>query len=140
MSFVQGQFSDPHCLVTVLQHWLAKQSACEWQHALHDPPWQHWEEGQSESAQHVAVVHEPPQHFWPPGHWASVVHAQFCEPHVCAAIPQHWLARQSLFEQQLPATHRCKTAEKLSAVPALLPSDCATLPSVSLTVPSAGTT
>jgi hypothetical protein len=90
--------------VIVSQHWLARQSACEWQHALHEPLWQHSDEGQSESEQHPVVVHEPPQHFWPLEHWAVEVQAQF-EPHVWVATSQHWFARHSALEQQLPGTH-----------------------------------
>ena len=104
-SVVHWQLWVPHCRVTVLQHWSARQSVFEWQHAAQEPFVQHSDDGQSESAQHAASVHEPPQHFSWPGHWASVVHAQLCEPQVWVVTSQHWVATQSAFEQQLPGTH-----------------------------------
>jgi hypothetical protein len=113
---VHWQFSVPHCCVTVLQHWFARQSPFEWQQFTHEPLVQHSVEGQSELAQQAAVVHVPLQHFCPPGHSASEVQAQFSEPHVCVATSQHWLAGQSLFVQQFPGTHSRR-------VPSELPSD-----------------
>lgn len=107
----------------------------EWQHVAHEPPVQHSDDGQSESAQHAASVHEPPQHFCPPGHWAAVVQAQFCEPHVCVATSQHWVATQSPFEQQLPVTH-ASTAVGPSLAP-VLPSATSEPASLEPTCPSA---
>jgi hypothetical protein len=117
-SVVHWQFCVPHCWVTVLQHWSARQSVFEWQQEAQEPLVQQSVDGQSESAQHAASVHEPPQHFWPPGHWASVVQAQFCEPHVWVATSQHWVATQSAFEQQFPGTHS-RTAADPSGAPTL---------------------
>jgi hypothetical protein len=65
-SVVQGQV--PHCSVVGLQHWLARQSAFDLQHALHEPLWQHWPEPQSPSAQHWFLLHWPLQHFEPAPH------------------------------------------------------------------------
>jgi hypothetical protein len=88
-SDVHWQLAVPHWLVTVEQHWFARQSEFEWQHEAHDPFVQHSDEGQSESAQQVASVQTLLQHFWPLGHWASVVQLQFWVPHACVAALQH---------------------------------------------------
>lgn len=139
-SLVQVQFCVPHCCVTMLQHWFARQSEFEWQQAVHEPLVQQAVDGQSESVQQAVVVHEPPQHFSPPGHCASVLHPQFCVPHVFVVGSQHSLARQSEFVQQFPGTHSKRTAVELSragpasALAAL--SACTTLPSGPPTVPS----
>ena len=108
-SFVHWQFAEPHCFVTGPQHWLARQSACVWQHAVHAPFVQHSVElPQSQSVQQLAVVHAPLIDIWRFGalRRASDVHLQlFACAYVCVAVSQHWSARQSPLVQQAPATH-----------------------------------
>ena len=126
-SDVHWQFAEPHCFVTGPQHWLARQSACVWQHAVHAPFVQHSVElPQSESVQQLAVVHAPLQHFWPFAHCASDVHLQLFDAHVCVAVSQHWSARQSPLVQQAPATHCRRSPE--SAAPSALPAPPRPLP------------
>jgi hypothetical protein len=91
-SVVHAQFSVPHCCVTVLQHWSARQLADERQPATHSfflqiglPP----SPLQSEFSQHSPETQLPPQHFLSVPHCASVVHAQFSVPHVFVARSQH---------------------------------------------------
>jgi len=101
-SVVHGQ-SVEHCPVPVLQHWLARQSAFDLQHATHVLPSQHWPEPQSESEQHALdEMHEPLQHCWFVPHWELVVQAHV--PHCSVVGLQHWLARQSVLARH-PATH-----------------------------------
>jgi hypothetical protein len=59
---VHGQ-SVEHCCVAVLQHWVARQSAFDLQHATHELPSQHLPAPQSASEQHVLdEIHVPLQH------------------------------------------------------------------------------
>ena len=90
---MHGQ-SVEHCWVAVLQHWSARQSAFDLQHATQLVPWQHWPAPQSVSVQHtLAGRHEPLQQCSAVPHWASLVQAQV--PHCSVIGLQHWSARQS---------------------------------------------
>ncbi len=101
-SLAHGQSWLPHCLVTVLQHWPARQSAFDWHPATHEPVLHTLPAPQSAPPQHAAAPHLPPQHFWPPAHCASELHEQADGEQECVAISQHCPPRQSAPVQQLP--------------------------------------
>jgi hypothetical protein len=89
--------------VAALQHWLARQSTLDLQHATQLLPWQHIPEPQSESAQQVLVeMHAPLQQCSLLAHWALPVHAHV--PHCSVVGLQHCVAVQSAPLRQ-PLTH-----------------------------------
>lgn len=100
---VHGQFADEHCCVARSQHWSARQSAFDLQHATQLLFWQHLPAPHCASVQQaVPEMHCPLQHCSLLPHWALLVHAH--APHCAVVWLQHWLATQSLLPRQ-PLTH-----------------------------------